>query len=94
MICTVAEPQKKLPIFKAGKWSLIPQSRISLYYGHDARSMKNFTLHFDNADRCDALDRLWFGEIGEMWFPVEKYVYQVQASIAFTAANLTEPLAP
>ena len=23
--------------------------------------MKNFTLHFDYADRCDSLDRLWFG---------------------------------
>ena len=24
VICTVAEPQKKLPIFKTGKWSLMP----------------------------------------------------------------------
>ena len=39
--------------------------------------MKNFTLHFDMAEQCDSLDRLWFGE---MWFPVEKYVYQVQSS--------------
>ena len=37
--------------------------------------MKNFTLHFDYADQRDSLDRSWFGE---MWFPVEKYVYQVQ----------------
>ena len=59
MICTVAEHQKKLPIFKAGKWSLIPHSRISLY-GHDAKTMKNFMLHFDNADQCDTLDRLCF----------------------------------
>ena len=44
MICTVAEPQKKLPVFRAGKWSLIADSRISLY-GHDAKTMKNFTLH-------------------------------------------------
>ena len=52
MIRTVAEPQKKLPIFKPGKWSLLPNSRISLY-GHDAKSMKNFTLHFDMAeDTC------------------------------------------
>ena len=38
MICTVAEPQKKLPVLKPGKWSLLPDSRISLY-GHDAKSM-------------------------------------------------------
>ena len=54
------------------------KSNLSLY-GHDAKSMKNFTLHFDNAEQCEALDHLWFGE---MWFPVEKYVYQIQASIA------------
>ena len=30
------------------------------------------------AEQCDSLDRLWFGE---MWFPVEKYVYQVQSSV-------------
>ena len=35
MICTVAQPQKKLPVFKAGKWSWLAGSRISLY-GHDA----------------------------------------------------------
>ena len=40
--------------------------------------MKNFTLHFDMPEQCDSLDRPWFGE---MWFPVEKYVYQVQSSI-------------
>ena len=78
MICTVADPQKKLPVFKPGKWSLLPDSRISLY-GHDAKSMKKFTLHFDMAELCDSLDRLWFGE---MWFPVEKYVDQVQSSFA------------
>ena len=60
MICTVAEPQKKLPVFKAGKWSLLADSRISLY-GHDAKSMKNFTLHFDMAEQCESLDRAWFG---------------------------------
>ena len=76
VICTVADPQKKLPVFKPGKWSLLPHSRISLY-GHDAKSMENFTLHFDMAEQCDSLDRSWFGE---MWFPVEKYVYQVQSS--------------
>ena len=41
--------------------------------------MKNFTLHFNNADQYDSLDHSWFGE---MWFPVENNVYQVQASIA------------
>ena len=42
MVCTVAEPQKKLPVFKVGKWSIMGDRRISLY-GHDARTMKNFT---------------------------------------------------
>ena len=85
MICTVADPQKKLLVFKPGKWSLLPDSRISLY-GHDAKSVKNFTLHFDMAEQCDSLDRLWFGE---MWFPVEKYVYQVQSS--YTQAPIPDP---
>ena len=85
LICTVAEPQKKLPVFKPGKWSLLPDGRISLY-GHDAKSMKNFTLHFDMAEQCDSLDRLWFGE---MWFPVEKYVYHVQSS--FTQDSIPDP---
>ena len=79
MICTVAEPQKKLPVLKPGKWSWLPDSRISLY-GHDAKSMKNFILHFDMAEQCDSLDRSWFGE---MWFPVEKYVYQVQSLVTY-----------
>ena len=42
--------------------------------------MKNFTLHFDMAEQCDSLDRAWFGE---MWFPVEKYTYQVQSSVTY-----------
>ena len=42
--------------------------------------MKNWTLHFDMAEQCDSLDRLWFGE---MWFLVEKYVYQVQSSVTY-----------
>ena len=86
MICTVAEPQKKLPIFKTGKWSLLHHSRISLS-GHDAKSMKNFTLHFDDTDQCGSLDRLWFGE---MWLPVEKDVYQVQTSV--TCDSIPRPL--
>ena len=79
VICTVAEPQRKLPVFKPGKWSLLPDSRISLY-GHDAKSMKNFTLHFDMAEQCESLDRSWFGEMG---FPVAKYVYQDQSSVSY-----------
>ena len=61
IICTVADSQKKLPVCKPGKWSLLPDSRISLY-GHEAKSMKNLTLHFDMAEQCDSLDRSWFGE--------------------------------
>ena len=88
MICTVAEPQKKLPVLKPGKWSLLPDSRISLY-GHDAKSMKNFTFHFDMAEQCDSLDRLWFAE---MWFPVERYAYQVRSS--FTHDSIPDPADP
>ena len=55
MICTVAEPQKKLPVFRDCKWSLIADSKVSLY-GHDAKTMKNFTLHFDMNEQCDALE--------------------------------------
>ena len=40
--------------------------------------MKNFTLHFDLSEQCDALDRAWFGE---MWFPVQRNTYHVQASV-------------
>ena len=85
MICTVIEPQKKLPMFKAGKWSLVADSRIYLY-GHDAKSMKHFTLHFDMAEQSDSLDRAWFGE---MWFPVERYSYQVQSSATY--ASISDP---
>ena len=56
MICTVVELQKKLPVFRAGTWSLATDCRVSLY-GHDAKTMKNFTLHFDMDDQCDTLDR-------------------------------------
>ena len=52
MICAVAHPQKKLPI-GSNDQSLLPDSRISLY-GHDAKSMKNFTLHFDMAEQCES----------------------------------------
>ena len=76
MICTVAEPQKKLPVFTARKWSLASDSRVSLY-GHDAKTMKNFTLQFETDSQCDSLDRAWFGE---MWFPVQKHTYHVQSS--------------
>ena len=74
MICTVAEPQRKLPVFRAGKWSLSGTRKIFLY-GHDAKTMKTFKLYFDADDPCDSLDRAWFGE---MWFPVQKPVCQVQ----------------
>ena len=75
MICTVAEPQKKLPVFRSGKWSLSGTRKIFLY-GHDAKTMKTFKLYFDSNDPCDTLDRAWFGE---MWFPVQKTVCQVQS---------------
>ena len=48
---------------------MIADSRISLY-GHDAKTMK----------QCDSLDRAWFGE---MWFPVQKHTYHVQASATY-----------
>ena len=48
--------------------------------------MKNFTLHFDMAKQCESLDRAW---VGEMWFPVEKYTYQVQSS--FTHDSIPDP---
>ena len=79
MMCTVAEPQRKLPVFKPGNWSLPPDSRVSLY-GHDAFSMKNITLHFDMAEQCDSLDRSWFGEV---WFSVAEYAYQVHSSVSY-----------
>ena len=50
MICTVVEPQKKLPVFRVGKWSLAADRKVSLY-GHDAKTMKNFTLHFETNDQ-------------------------------------------
>ena len=60
-------------------WSLTADSRISLY-GHDAKTMKQFTLHFNMAEQCDSLDRAWFGE---MWFPVQKHTYHVQSSATY-----------
>ena len=77
MICTVIDPQKKLPVFKAGKWSLLDDDKIYLY-GHDAKTMKHFTLDFASNDQYDTLDRSWFGE---MWFPVQRHDYHVQSSI-------------
>ena len=78
MVCTVVEPQKKLPVFKPGKWSINAQRRTALY-GHDAKSTKSFTLHLDNESQCESLDRPWFGEV---WLPVEKYAREVQSSIS------------
>ena len=53
---------------------------------HDAKSMENFTLHFDMAEQCESLDRAWFGEMG---FPVEKYTYKVQSS--FNQDSIPDP---
>ena len=77
MICTVAEPQKKLPVFRAGKWSPLMDSRVSLY-GHDAKTMRSFTLYFDTSDQFNTLIRAWFGEA---WFPVQKHAYHVHSSV-------------
>ena len=85
MICTVAEPQKKLPVFKVGKWSTLADRRISLD-GHDAKTMKNFTLHFHDNEQRDTLDRGWFGE---MWFPVQRHTYHVHASV--TDDSIADP---
>ena len=50
----------------------------SFLYGHDAKTMKSFTLYFATNDQCDTLDRAWFGE---MWFPVQKHAYHVHSSV-------------
>ena len=76
MVLTIADPQKKLPVFKPGKWTINAQRRIALY-GHDAKSMKNFTSHFDCDKQCKSLDRAWFGEVR---FPVEKDVCEIQSA--------------
>ena len=72
MVCAIAEPQKKLPVFKPGKWTVNACRKIALY-GHesliDAKNMKHLILHFENVAQCESLDRLWFGEV---WFAVEK----------------------
>ena len=77
MVYTVAEPQKKLPVFKPGKWSISAQHRIALY-GHDAKSMKNFTLHFDCENQC-ANPSTVYGFV-EVWIPMEKYTCEVQSA--------------
>ena len=43
MICTVAEPQRKLPVFRTGKWSLSGTRKIFLY-GHDAKTLDHEDL--------------------------------------------------
>ena len=48
--------------------------------------MKNFTLHFDTNEQCDTLDRAWFGE---MWFPIQRNTYHVQASV--TGDSIADP---
>ena len=59
--------------------------KVSLY-GHDAKTMKNFTLHLDMNEQCDALDSAWFGE---MWFPVQRHTYHVQSSV--TSDSIPDP---
>ena len=56
---------------------MLDDRRISLH-GHDAKTMKNFSLHFNINEQCDNLDRAWFGE---MWFPVQRNTFHVQASV-------------
>ena len=85
MNCTVAEPQKKLLVFRIGKWSLMSDRKVSLC-GHDAKTTKNFTLHFDMHEQCDALDRARFGE---MWFPVQKHIFHVHSSV--TQESIPDP---
>ena len=85
VICTVAEPQKKLPVFRTGKWSLVETRKVFLY-GHDAKTMKTFKLYFDSNDPCETLDRAWFGE---MWFPVQKQVCHFQTTVS--EANIPDP---
>ena len=36
------------------------------------------------AEQCDTLERSWFRD---MWFPVEKYVYQVQSSVTYDSIS-------
>ena len=55
MICTVIDSQKKLPVFKVGKRSLLDDDKIYLY-GHDAKTVKQFTLYFHSSDTCDDLE--------------------------------------
>ena len=73
MVCTVAEPQKKLPVFKPGKWFVSANRKIALYE-NDAKNMEQFTFHFENTAQSDTLDRHWFGEV---WFPVEKSEWDI-----------------
>ena len=56
MVCAMAEPQKKLPALKTGKWNVDTYRQITLY-GHDAQNMKQFTLHFQSIAQNDALGR-------------------------------------
>ena len=48
--------------------------------------MKPFKLYFDSSDPCDTLDRAWFGE---MWFPVQKSICQIQSVVS--QANIPDP---
>ena len=67
-------------------WQMVDYCSTSIaLYGHDAKSTKNFTLRFDNQSQCESLDRLWFVE--EAWFPVKKYVYEVQSPLSLKIAS-------
>ena len=88
MICTVAEPQKKLPVFKPGKWSLFPDSRISLY-GHDAKSMKNFTLHL----RCGLVEECVYHLYDSIPDPADldlEYGYS-EPELCFSKSQVRDP---
>ena len=90
MVCTVAEPQKKLPVFKPGlpgKWNVSQHHKIALF-GRDreAKNMKQFTLHFQSIAQKDTLDFAWFGEV---WFPVDKKEWD--ANYMQTQDNIVDP---
>ena len=75
MVCTVAEPQKKLTVFKPGKWTIDDQCKTRHV---QPWCQEHEEVHFalrERTDQCESLDRLWFGQV---WLPVEKYACDVQ----------------
>ena len=73
MVSTVASPQKNVPQFKEGKYTL-DDSRDVVICGHDAKTFKRFSLCCEKG--VSSLDREWFGEI---WYPVTGS--QVQSTV-------------